>query len=260
MNGESVDPWALRIAYDGTELAGWQLQPKSPTVQGLIEEALAKIHGVPGRGAAVVGSGRTDAGVHALGQIASYRPPTPRSAETLMAGLAALLPESVRVLGVAPMPPDFHACRSAIGKLYRYRIVRRPVMLPFEARWAWHLRGPLDVAAMREAAATLVGRHDFASFATSGGQSKTSVRTMTRLELLERDDGVLDIAAEADGFLYRMVRNIVGMLAEVGLGRRPASDAAAILAAESRSAAGMTAPARGLCLVRAHFPERFSIP
>ncbi len=247
-------PLALVVAYDGRPFAGWQVQPDRPTVQGIVESALARVHGVPEGTVRIVGAGRTDAGVHALGQVASYVPPTPRRPEVLRTALAGLLPREVRVLAVREMPPAFHACRSATGKVYRYRIVNREIVLPFEDPWAWHVRAPLDRAAMGAAAARLVGRHDFAAFQTAGSPSATTVRTLRRLAVRERPGEVVEIEAEGDGFLYRMVRNLVGLLVEVGLGRRPPGDAARVLASGRRSAAGVTAPARGLCLVRVLYP------
>ena len=151
------------------------------------------------------------------------------------------------------MPREFHACRSASGKVYRYRIINRELALPFESPWAWHVRAPLDTAAMRAAAAALVGRHDFAAFASAGGQSATTVRELRRLALRE-DDGTVSVEAEGDGFLHRMVRNITGFLVDVGRGRRRADEAAAVLASCDRRRAGGTAPARGLCLVRVIYP------
>ncbi len=251
--GEAA-PVALVVAYDGRGFAGWQVQPDRPTVQGTVEAALDRVHGVPAGTVRIVGAGRTDAGVHALGQVASYLPPTPRSPEVLRAALAGLLPETVRVLAVREMPAGFHACRSATGKVYRYRVVNRELALPFEAPFAWHVRAPLDLAAMRAAAAHLVGRHDFAAFQTSGSPTETTVRTLRRLEVRERPGGIVEIEAEGDGFLYRMVRNLVGLLVEVGLGRRSPGEAARVLATRDRAAAGRTAPARGLCLVRVLYP------
>jgi len=247
-------PVALVVAYDGRDFAGWQVQPDHPTVQGVLEAALDRVHGVAPGTVRIVGAGRTDAGVHALGQVASYHPPTPRSPDVLRAALAGLLPETVRVLAVREMPGEFHACRSATGKVYRYRLVNRELALPFEAPFAWHVRALLDLGAMRAATAHLVGRHDFAAFQTAGSPTETTVRTVRRLEVRERPGGIVEVEAEADGFLYRMVRNLVGLLVEVGLGRRLPEDAARVLAARDRSAAGRTAPARGLCLVRVLYP------
>lgn len=249
----SLETIGLLVSYDGTDYQGWQYQPAKTTVQGVLQEALARIHGVPAHSFFIVGSGRTDSGVHALGQVASYHPPTRRAPAVLLNALFHVLPLDIRVLEAWDAAPRFHACRSARGKTYRYRLVNRPFALPFEQRYAWHVRYELDLERMRDAAARLVGRHDFASFATAGGQSKTTVRTLRRLELAERPGAVLELEAEADGFLYRMVRNLTGFLVEVGRGRRPPEDADAALAARRRVAAGMTAPAHGLCLVRVDY-------
>ena len=247
---------ALVVAYDGGPFAGWQLQPNRPTVQGTLEAALSAIHGAPREAVAIVGAGRTDAGVHALGQVATYRAPNRRELPELLHGLAGLLPDSVRVVGARRLPASFHACRSATGKLYRYRIINRRIALPFESPWAWLVRPPLDVDAMRKAAGRLVGEHDFSAFASAGGQQESGVRTLRRLALVEQPGGVLEFDAEADGFLYRMVRNLAGFLVDVGLGRRRAEEAADVLAAGDRRCAGGTAPPQGLCLVRVDYgPE-----
>jgi tRNA pseudouridine38-40 synthase len=247
---------ALVVAYDGGPFAGWQLQPNRPTVQGTLEAALSAIHGAPREAVAIVGAGRTDAGVHALGQVATYRAPNRRGLPELIHGLAGLLPDSVRVVGARRLPASFHACRSATGKLYRYRIINRRIALPFESPWAWLVRPPLDVDAMRKAAGRLVGEHDFSAFASAGGQQESGVRTLRRLALVEQPGGVLELDAEADGFLYRMVRNLAGFLVDVGLGRRRAEEAADVLAAGDRRCAGGTAPPQGLCLVRVDYgPE-----
>ncbi len=247
---------ALVVAYDGRPFAGWQLQPDAPTVQGTLESALATIHGAPRNAVAIVGAGRTDSGVHALGQVATYRAPNRRELPELLHALAGLLPDSVRVVEARRLPASFHACRSATGKLYRYRIVNRRIALPFESPWAWLVRPPLDVKAMRAAAAALVGRHDFSAFASAGWQQERGLRTLLRLDLVERPGDTLELDAEANGFLYRMVRNLAGFLVDVGLGRRRPDEAEAVLASRDRRRAGGTAPAQGLCLVRvAYGPE-----
>jgi tRNA pseudouridine38-40 synthase len=185
--------------------------------------------------------------------VASYEPPTPRRPGALLLALGGLLPDTIRVLEVREAPAEFHARRSAIGKVYRYRLVNRPLMLPFESRWSWWIRRPLDVEAMRQAARRFVGRRDFAALVTAGGQSQTTVRTIQRLEVVEKGAGVIEIEVDADGFLYRMVRNLTGYLAEVGAHRRPPEDADRLLASRRRSAGGVTAPAQGLCLVRVRY-------
>lgn len=254
MTGGPAPPvLALTVAYDGTRFAGWQEQPGPPTVQGTLRDALARLHGVDREAIAVDGAGRTDAGVHALGQVASYRPPTPREPATVLRALAGLLPGAIRVLDAEPRGPSFHARRSATGKLYRYRIVQRDVLLPFEAPWAWHVVRPLDAARMERAARALVGRHDFAAFAASGRPTRTTVRTVTRLAVRRAPGGLLLVDVEADGFLYKMVRNIAGLLVDVGRSRRAVEDVPAVLASRDRARGSATAPARGLCLVRVRY-------
>ena len=249
--------FALELAYDGTDFAGWQLQPHAPTVQGCVESALATVHGEESGRIPIVGAGRTDSGVHALGQVAGYRQPSPRSAETLRLALDKLLPASVRLVRIGPVPASFHACKSATGKIYRYRVVNRALMLPFERHYSWHIKIPLDLGSMREAARSIEGRHDFAAFASAGGQSKTTVRTLRRLAIREDGGGVLEIEAEADGFLYRMVRNLTGLLVEIGMGRRDPGEARHILESRERAEACVCAPPQGLCLVRVFYDERF---
>jgi tRNA pseudouridine38-40 synthase len=219
---------------------------------------LEVVHGGSGVRISLAGAGRTDAGVHALGQVASYEPPTARRPGALLLALGGLLPEAIRVLDVWEAPPGFHARRSAIGKVYRYRIVNRRLILPFESPWSWWIQRPLDVGAMREAARGFVGRRDFAALVTAGGQSKTTVRTIRRLDVVETTSGVIDIEVEADGFLHRMVRNLTGFLAEVGAQRRRPEDVRNLLASRRRSEGGVTAPARGLCLVRVLYPAAFA--
>lgn len=243
---------ALVVAYDGGPFHGWQFQPGQPTVQGELERVLRQIH--CDRALSVVGAGRTDTGVHALGQVASFFQDTPRTPVRLMGGLSRLLPPAIRVLAARPMPPGFHPCRSAIGKVYRYRIIQRSIILPFESSWAWHVPYQLDVSSMQRAAEPLVGPHDFTTFTTQGGQSLSPHRNLKRLEIHDHGNGVLEVEAEADGFLYRMVRNITGYLVDVGRGRFSASQAAEILAARDRRKAGRTAPAQGLCLFRVLYP------
>ena len=243
----------LTLAYDGTAYVGWQRQPNGPSIQALVEDALAPIEGRP---VTVAGAGRTDAGVHALGQVASVELSTAIDPETLARALNATLPPDVRVLAAEEAAPGFHARFSATGKTYRYQIRQAPVVSPFEHRYVWHLPRPLDAAAMARAAPALEGRHDFASFQAAGSDVATTVRTVTAVRVETRapaappDMGaLLVVEVDADGFLRHMVRTIVGTLVEVGAGRRPPSDMAALVEARDRSRAGATAPARGLSLV-----------
>lgn len=239
----------LTIQYDGTEYVGWQRQETGTSIQGLLEAALAPIEGTP---VVVNGAGRTDAGVHALAQVASATLTSGLDCGTLVRALNAVLPPDVRVLAIEDVPAGFHARFSATGKIYEYRIVNAPLVSPFLHRYAWHVVPPLDIDAMREAAGALLGHHDFAAFQGAGSSVATTERTLRRLEW--QDGGGYDLPLvmriEGDGFLRHMVRNVVGTLVEVGLGRWPAGCVAGILASRDRAIAGPTAPAPGLFLVR----------
>lgn len=239
------------IAYDGTEYVGWQRQPPASgvSVQGLIEEAHAQLAGY----ATVAGASRTDAGVHALAQAASATSEAPQTVDAIRRAMNATLPYDVRVLDVKEMPRGFHARYHAKRKSYRYRVDPSIVQMPFQRRYAWHLPYPYDLDAMRDAAARLVGRHDFASLQASGAGVLGTVRTLTRVEVLEHRDGTLAIEVEGDGFLRHMVRGIAGTLMDVGHGRRPAHSIEAMLASRDRGQAGRTAPAHGLFLVKVSF-------
>jgi tRNA pseudouridine38-40 synthase len=272
----------LTIAYEGTAYAGWQLQPGKPTVQEAIEKAVAR---VTGRHAHVLASGRTDAGVHALGQVVAFRTESALPAEVLMRAINANLPEDIAVLAAVDAPAGFHPIRDVVRKVYRYTIDDGPIRDVFRRHFVWHyVFGRLDVDAMRRAAVPLLGTHDFTSFETSGAKRKTSVRTVARLSVERgragqggerreaRDEGrgaadclarpimplcetdeLITIEIEADGFLYNMVRTIVGTLVEVGRGSRPETWPADVLAALDRRCAGPTAPPQGLCLIKAEY-------
>jgi len=250
----------LTIAYDGTAYVGWQRQQNGISIQALLEDALARIEGSP---IVVMGAGRTDAGVHALGQVASVRIAHPIDTAPLRRALNAILPDDVRVLGVAEAPDDFHARFGARSKTYRYRIFTGDVVSPFERRYAWHIPHALDVGAMRAGAREIAGTHDFAAFRAAGTDTATTVRTIARLEITHapppmtaaNDPHALAIAieVEGDGFLRHMVRTIAGTLVEVGAGRRHPGSVAGTLNSKDRSQAGPTAPAQGLFLVRVSY-------
>ena len=243
----------LTIAYDGTTYVGWQRQPNGVSIQQLIEQAFAPLAG--GEAPAVAGAGRTDAGVHAVAQVASVQLDTDLAAETIRRALNFRLPADVRVHRVEDAPLDFHARFDAAGKIYRYRICVGAVVSPFDRCFVHHAPEARDHDAMRDAAARLVGRHDFASFQAAGGDAQDSVRTLHRLDLCAREDElVLDI--EGNGFLRHMVRTIAGTLIEVGAGQRGAAAMTDILAARDRRAAGRTAPASGLTLLRVNYAAR----
>ena len=243
----------LVLEYDGTRYVGWQVQPNGRAVQAEVERALATLHKAPLR---VTGAGRTDAGVHARGQVASLALGSdlrPLPVDAYVKGMNALLPDDVAVRAASIEPDGFDARRSARGKRYRYRLELAPTRAPLGRLQAWQLFRPLDVAAMRAAAGALVGRHDFASFQASDCACDHAVRELRRLDVVETERG-LDVVAEATAFVKHMVRNLVGTLVEVGQGRRDAASMPALLAALDRTRAGRTAPPHGLCLEEVFYP------
>ena len=237
----------LTVQYDGTDYVGWQRQAAGTSIQGLLEDALLPIEGSH---VTVHGAGRTDAGVHALGQVASVKLTATLDALTLARALNAVLPLDLRVARAEEVPDDFHARFSATGKIYDYQLVNAPFVSPFVRRYVWHVIPRLNLDAMSQAAASLVGQHDFAAFQGTGSEVHTSVRTVRRLEWHGSGgpNDPLVMRIEGDGFLRHMVRNIAGTLVEIGLGRWPAGEIAAILASKRRARAGTTAPAAGLVL------------
>jgi len=239
--------YKLVVGYDGTDFRGWQRQPDGRTVQGVLEEAVFK---VTRKRTVVHGAGRTDAGVHALGQVASIRGSFKLTDEVLFRALNAVLPADVRVFSLEEAPPGFHARRSARSKLYRYRIVHAPQASPLDRRYVLHWPYPLKRGAMREAARLFVRTADFTAF--SSNRDRSPMRTVTRSELRRSGDEIV-YTVEAQGFLRYMVRTIVGTLLEVGRGRIRPADIEAIFGNRDRSLAGPTAPARGLTLVRVDY-------
>ena len=239
----------LTIAYDGTRLVGWQRQAEGDSVQGLLEDALARFEGAP---VTVHGAGRTDAGVHALGQVASVQVTCGHDVATLTRALNAQLPGDVRVLAIDEVHPDFHARFSARTKTYRYQLRHGTIADPFERAFVWHMPERLNVEAMRAAASVLVGAHDFAAFQSVGSGARDSVRTITGSQL--EDAGArLTYEVTGDGFLRHMVRAIVGTLVEVGQGLRMADTMSSLLQGSTRRDAGPTAPPQGLFLVRVDY-------
>jgi tRNA pseudouridine38-40 synthase len=240
----------LSIAYDGTNYGGWQLQPNAVTVQGVLEAALRKI---AGKRIVVHGSGRTDAGVHARAQVANCSLITNHQSPVLRAALNANLPEDIRILQVKEADAKFHARFSARSKEYRYQIDCGLVADPFLRAYAWHHPKALDIAAMRQAAALLKGRRDFSALSANPMRPVESpVRIISKLAITERGN-LLTIAVAADGFLYKMVRSIVGALVKVGEGRLAVEDLRQLIKARKRSARIETAPAKGLFLWKVNY-------
>jgi tRNA pseudouridine38-40 synthase len=247
--------YRMLVAYDGTDYAGWQIQPGLATVQGQLEAALERILGGTVR---VVASGRTDAGVHALGQVVSFRCETRLNPAVLRRAINAHTPDAIHVRELCEVAEGFHAIRDAVAKRYRYVIHDGGERDVFCRGYSWQMPCRLDVERMDRAARHLVGTHDFRSFESAGAPRKTSVRTVAALQLNRfscHGTRPIGIEVEADGFLYHMVRNIVGSLVLVGRGDRPEDWAAELLAAGDRSGAGATAPARGLMLLSVRYAD-----
>jgi tRNA pseudouridine38-40 synthase len=239
----------LLLSYDGTDFSGWQRQPDRRTVQQVLEEAIGRLTGTEPNATA---SGRTDAGVHAVGQVVHFYTASRHAPEVFVKALNAMLPPDVRVRGAWEMPQAFHATLDAKAKLYRYVIDNGRVADPFQTRYSYHVYPRLDAAAMHRAAQALKGRHDFHSFETNWPNRTSSVRTVTHIAVNRVGDFVW-VDVEADGFLYNMVRSIAGTLVEVGKGKWPESKVAEVLTAEDRREAGPTAPPQGLFLVRVRY-------
>ncbi len=255
--------WKITLSYDGTAFHGWQVQPGLPTVQGMLAAALERL---TGERVLPQGSGRTDAGVHALGQVASFALQAPLPAENLYRALNRTLPQSIRVIGAERADKEFHARHSALRKTYEYRIFERGVnglkeeaiCPPFLAPYVWACRWPLELERMELAARTVCGTHDFRSFGAidpelaqrgDSGAGPNPVKTIYQSTVV-REDGLLRYRVTGSGFLHHMVRNLVGTLVEVGRGSMCVEDMQRILIARNRAMAGPTAPAQGLFLVQ----------
>lgn len=239
----------LTLEYDGTYYHGWQKQPYLITIQGTLEKALFRLTQHPIR---VHGAGRTDAGVHALGQVAHFSPPVPFQTEVWVRGLNALLPEDIVVHSAEGVPDSFHARFSAKEKTYTYFVYNAPRRSPFRRQTAWHLTQRLDLKKMRSAARRMLGEHDFTSFCSASSEAE-SRRVDLREIRIEKKGEEIGITVKAPRFLQYMVRNLVGFLIEVGKGRRMGNEVPLILNAKDRRQAGPTAPAHGLFLVRVDY-------
>jgi pseudouridylate synthase I len=254
----------LTLAYDGTDFCGWQVQPDSATIQGTLASAIGRI---TGEKVLPQGSGRTDAGVHALAQVATFQTESVIPAGNLLIALNDVLPASIRVIGADDVPSEFHARKSARAKTYRYRIYREAICPPFLTRYVWHYPYPMDEEAMRMAAPIVEGEHDFTSFAavdpekrresfdndaTSNFSSNSNARRIFS-SVWRRNEAEFTYEVRGSGFLHHMVRNLVGTFLMVGKGTLKPKDVITILEAKDRSAAGATAPASGLFLVNVEY-------
>lgn len=251
----------LTLSYDGTDFAGWQVQPDAPTIQGTLATAIGRL---TGEKVLPQGSGRTDAGVHALAQVATFSTASPIPEENFVKALNDILPPSIRVTGIAAVPAEFHARKSARAKTYRYRVYRDGIFPPFLARYVWHFPFPLDEGAMAEAASVVVGEHDFTSFAAVNPEKRadgdgaaespapTNVRQVFSSKW-EREGNEFIYTVRGNGFLHHMVRNLVGTFILIGKGTLSRADLSRILAARNRSLAGATAPSSGLFLVSVEY-------
>lgn len=259
----------LTLSYDGTAFVGWQRQASGVSIQGLLEDALAEFDGCP---VAVTGAGRTDAGVHALGQVASLTLARETDGATVVRAVNARLPPAVRVLEAVEVPAAFHARFASTSKIYRYRIWNAGVLNPFEQPFVWHLpASPLDVDAMAEAAARLEGTHDFSAFQGTGTEVHTTERTLYSSRVTRGDELSMFLGRRGpsrgiasplivyevcgSGFLRHMVRSIVGTLVDAGRGRRSPESMTDVIASRSRARAGETAPSSGLFLVSVSYEE-----
>ncbi len=239
----------LTVEYDGTNYHGWQIQPSGETIQSVLERAVSTFLGKPIR---VTGSGRTDAGVHALGQVVNFHSDKGFDPYRIQRALNALTPDDITIKGVELVPDSFDARRDGRARIYEYRILNRSTPSPFHLNRAWHLHDGLDVEAMRAAIGCLEGEHDFSSFRAAGCDATHPVRKVYRVSLEQREE-LLVFTIEATAFLRHMVRNIVGTLVEVGRGQRTPQSFRELLEARDRTKAGATAPACGLFLVEVKY-------
>jgi tRNA pseudouridine38-40 synthase len=236
----------LTLEYDGSRYHGWQRQKNAPTIQESLEQALARLTGEAVR---LMGSGRTDTGVHALGQVANFHTMSRLPLAAFVNGLNSLLPHDIAVLEAVEAPRDFHARKSARAKTYEYRILNRPIRSPLLRPYAWWISQPLNLMAMQEAAGGLVGEHDFSAFQASGGGVKNPVRRILNAGWEAARGDILAFTITATGFLRGMVRSLVGTMVETGRGKRPAAELTELLRTGERRRAGPTAPPQGLFLV-----------
>jgi tRNA pseudouridine38-40 synthase len=235
----------LLIEYDGTNYQGWQIQPEGPTIQGMLEEKLSRL---TGERIHVIGSGRTDSGVHAFGQVAHFKTQSQMDIRTIQRALNSLLPPDIVIQEVEEVDESFHARKHSKSKIYEYRILNRNLRSAFHRGYVWYIPQKLNLTEMKKATQGLIGEHDFSAFRTVGSPTRTAVRRVIRAEWKRGRDGLIRFEIEANGFLKQMVRSIIGTLVEIGKGRMKASDFRQILNSKDRKKAGPTAPAQGLFL------------
>jgi len=251
---------ALGLEYDGTDFVGWQVQPNGRSIEGALASAAGFVAGAP---VTVHGAGRTDAGVHALHQVAHFDTDVERTPRQWLLGINSNLPPDVAVRWVREMPPEFDARRSAVGRRYRYTVLQQPARPAILRRRVWWLRQPLDCGAMTAAATAWLGERDFSAFRAADCQAKSPRRRLTGVTIAKRacgDGTIVTFEFVANAFLKHMVRNFVGTLVEVGSGGLEPAEAARILARRDRREAGVTAPPAGLALVEVLYPPQFAVP
>lgn len=244
--------YKMQLIYDGTNYSGWQIQSHSLSIQQLVQEA---VRTVTKEAVNVIGSGRTDAGVHALDQVAHFRVTEKVQLESFQRSINGILPKDIRLALIEEASPDFHAQRSAIAKEYHYHISYGPYASPFERNYVWHVAYRLDLDKLRQACRCFVGTHDFTSFTNSahhGACAKNPIRTITNVNVIEKPNR-LTIEFNGNGFLYKMVRNMVGMIIEVASGKRTLEEIPLVMAAKDRRLSGHAAPAQGLFLVKVFY-------
>lgn len=249
---EAIYNYKLVIAYDGTAYGGWQIQPNAVSIQAMIQEAIQTIIRCEVN---VIGSGRTDAGVHALGQVAHFKCSVKIDLFRFLGSINSLLPRDIRILHIEEAPIKFHAQHSAVSKTYYYHISLGPVQNPLHRLYRYHVREKVDIELMKQAASLLIGTHDFSSFANEahkGSAAHDAVRTLKKLDVVSEEGGIR-LELSADGFLYKMVRNIVGTLLDVGHGKTDVDEIVQTLAAKDRRQAGQAAPPHGLFLIKVEY-------
>lgn len=254
-----MNKYCMRLSYDGTAYGGWQVQPNVGTIQEQVQDVLYTIFQEK---ILLIAAGRTDAGVHAKGQMAHFEIGREVDLRKLLRGLNGILPEDIRILDIWPVASDFSARYDAKSKVYRYYLCLNPVSEPFRRLYSLHIRHKLDLELLQEAAKHFVGEHDFTSFANdadSGSAAKNPIREIRRLSVIEEGNGYVCLEFEGKSFLYKMVRNIVGLLLDIGRGKRSIEDIRGIFAAKDRCMAGRAAPAHGLFLMSVDYEKAYGV-